>query len=137
MGIDAIDAYNDGGLALAIGNFSNEMTAFFYAAPGDYFSDQARQVNIGGVSLLALTFGLFFFDFDLDAYPDLFCVNGHIEPDINRSQSNVDYAQKPSLFWNRGDGTFEEIGSQVGLDSPGVGRALPTATMTMMVIWIC
>ena len=122
MGIDAADAHNDGGLALAIGNFSNEMTAFFYAAPGDYFSDQARQVKIGGVSLLALTFGLFFFDFDLDAYPDLFCVNGHIEPDINRSQSNVDYAQKPSLFWNRGDGTFEEIGSQVGLDSPGVGR---------------
>ena len=122
MGIDAIDVYNDGGLALVIGNFSNEMTAFFYAAPGDYFSDQARQVKVGGVSLLALTFGLFFFDFDLDAYPDLFCVNGHIEPDINRSQSNVDYAQKSSLFWNRGDGNFTEISSQVGLDSPGVGR---------------
>ena len=122
MGIDVTDAHNDGGLALAIGNFSNEMTAFFYAPSGDYFSDRARQVRIGGVSLLALTFGLFFFDFDLDAYTDLFCVNGHIEPDINRSQSNVDYAQQPSLFWNRRDGTFAEIGSQVGLDSPGVGR---------------
>ena len=122
MGIDATDVHNDGGLALAIGNFSNEMTAFFYASSGDYFSDRARQVRIGGVSLLALTFGLFFFDFDLDAYTDLFCVNGHIEPDINRSQSSVDYAQQPSLFWNRGDGTFEEIVSQVGLDSAGVGR---------------
>ena len=122
MGIDATDVYNDGGLALAIGNFSTEMTAFFYASSGDYFSDCARQVRIGGVSLLALTFGLFFFDFDLDAHTDLFCVNGHIEPDINRAQSNVDYAQRPSLFWNRGDGTFDEIGSQVGLDNPGVGR---------------
>ena len=122
MGIDAADVHNDGGLALTVGNFSNEMTAFFYAPEGNNFSDQARQVKIGGVSLLALRFGLCFFDFDLDGYPDLFCANGHIEPDINRAQPNVDYVQRPSLFWNQGDGTFEEIGSQVGLDSPGVGR---------------
>ncbi|MBI1926254.1 CRTAC1 family protein [Candidatus Poribacteria bacterium] len=122
MGIDAADVHNDGGLAISIGNFSNEMTAFFYARPGDYFSDLATPAKIGNASLLTLTFGLFFFDFDLDGYLDLFCVNGHIEPDVGRYQQNVSYTQLPSLFWNRRDGTFEEIASQVGLGKPGVGR---------------
>ena len=36
------DIYNNGGTAIAIGNFSNEKTAFFYAKPGDtYFTDSA------------------------------------------------------------------------------------------------
>ena len=122
MGVDAADAYNDSGLVLAIGNFSNEMTAFFYARSGDYFTDQAKQAKIGNESLLALTFGLFFFDFDLDGYPDLFCVNGHIEPDVSRYQQNVAYGQRPSLFWNQRDGTFEEIGLQTGVGKLDVGR---------------
>jgi hypothetical protein len=122
MGIDAADAYNDSGLVLAIGNFSNEMTAFFYARSGDYFTDQAKQAKIGNASLLTLTFGLFFFDFDLDGYPDLFCVNGHIEPDVGRYQQNVAYAQRPSLFWNQRDGTFAEIGLQTGAGKLDVGR---------------
>lgn len=122
MGIDAADAYNDSGLVLAIGNFSNEMTAFFYARSGDYFTDQAKQAKIGNASLLTLTFGLFFFDFDLDGYPDLFCVNGHIEPDVGRYQQNVAYAQRPSLFWNQRDGTFSEIGLQTGAGKLDVGR---------------
>ncbi len=122
MGIDAADVYNDGGLAIVVGNFSNEMTGVFYARPGDYFSDQASQVRIGNASLLALTFGLFFFDFDLDGYLDLFYVNGHIEPDVERYQQNVSYAQPPSLFRNRRDGSFEEIAEQVGLGRRGVGR---------------
>ena len=122
MGVDAADVHNDGGLALTIGNFSNEMTAFFYAFPKDDFSDLARGVKIGSASLPTLTFGLFFFDFDLDGYLDLFCVNGHIEPNIRQSQPSLEYAQLPSLFWNQGNGTFEEIGLQVGLERPGVGR---------------
>ena len=102
MGIDASDVNNDGGMALAIGNFSNEMTAFFYASQNQDFADLARTAKIGNPSLLMLTFGLFFFDFDLDGYSDLFCVNGHIEPDIAKSQPNLRYAQQPSLFRNRG-----------------------------------
>ena len=122
MGIDASDVNNDGGLALAIGNFSNEMTALFYASQNQDFTDLARTVKIGNPSLLMLTFGLFFFDFDLDGYSDLFCVNGHIEPDIAKSQLNLRYAQLPSLFWNRGDLMFEDVSNIVGLENPGVGR---------------
>ena len=122
MGIDASDVNNDGGMALAIGNFSNEMNAFFYAPQSQDFADLARTAKIGNPSLPMLTFGLFFFDFDLDGYSDLFCVNGHIEPEIAKSQPNLRYAQQPSLFRNRGHLMFEDVSDIVGFENPGVGR---------------
>src|SRR2546427_4082182 len=42
-----------------------------------------------------LSFGLFFFDYDLDGLEDLFVANGHIEPDIGRIQPQVSYTESP------------------------------------------
>lgn len=123
MGIDAADVYNTGGTAIAIGNFSNEKTGFFYAEPGAaYFTDRTDKTRIGQVSYRSLTFGLLFFDCDLDGALDLFCVNGHIEPEVLRYQQNIPYAQPHSLFRNQRDGTFRDIAKTVGLDRMGVGR---------------
>lgn len=123
MGIDAADVYNNGGTAIAIGNFSNEKTAFFYAKPEDaYFTDRADNVQIGTTSHRLLTFGLLFFDCDLDGTIDLFSVNGHIEPEVSRYQQHTPYAQMPSLFQNRGNGTFQDIAKHAGLTRTGVGR---------------
>ncbi len=123
MGIDAADVYNNGGITIAIGNFSNEKTALFYAKPNDlYFADAADSANIGTTSFRSLTFGLLFFDCDLNGALDLFCVNGHIEPEVSRYQQHTPYAQSPSLFRNRGDGTFQDIAKHVGLTHAGVGR---------------
>ena len=123
MGIDAADVYNTGGTAITIGNFSNEKTAFFYAKSGDlYFTDRADRVQIGNVSYRSLTFGTLFFDCDLDGALDLFCANGHIEPEVLRYQQHIPYAQLSSLFQNQRDGTFRDITKQAGLVRAGVGR---------------
>ena len=123
MGIDAADVYNNGGIAIAIGNFSNEKTAFFYAEPGDpYFTDKTDRAQIGNSSYRSLTFGVLFFDCDLDGALDLFCVNGHIEPEVLRYQQHTPYPQLPSLFRNQGDGTFRDITKHAGLVHAGVGR---------------
>lgn len=123
MGIDAADVYNNGGIAIAIGNFSNEKTAFFYAKSGDtYFTDNADPAGIANVSYRSLTFGVLFFDCDLDGGLDLFCVNGHIEPEVLRYQQHTAYAQLPSLFQNQKDGTFRDITKRAGLVQEGVGR---------------
>jgi hypothetical protein len=50
-----------------------------------------------------LTFGLFFFDYDLDGRLDLLQANGHLEQEINTIQSSQHYEQSPQLFWNCGD----------------------------------
>ena len=46
----------------------------------------------------ALTFGVLMIDLDLDGWVDLFNVNGHVEPEINKVQSSQEYAQPPQLF---------------------------------------
>ena len=63
-----------------------------------------------------MTFGVFFFDYDLDGYLDLFAANGHIEEEIGRIQPKVQYRQPPLLFHNLGKGRFENVTANVGKD---------------------
>ena len=106
MGIDS-GRFQDGDrLAISIGNFANEMTAFYVAGSDPLlFSDQAIEAGIGAPSRTLLTFGVFFFDYDQDAHLDLLTANGHIDPEILKVQPDQSYAQPPQLFWNTGRGT--------------------------------
>jgi hypothetical protein len=49
-----------------------------------------------------LTFGVFYFDPDLDGRLDLFAANGHLEEDIQKVQSSQHYEQPPQILWNCG-----------------------------------
>ena len=102
MGIDAAYYRNDANLAIAIGNFANEMSALYVGGPECRFDDQAIVSGIGPATRRALTFGVLFFDYDLDGRPDLFHANGHIEDEINKVQASQQYAQPMQLFWNCG-----------------------------------
>ena len=128
MGIDAAHYRNDTQWAIAIGNFANEMSAL-YVGGGQVpsFDDQAIIAGIGPATRKALTFGVLFFDYDLNGRPDLFHANGHIEDQINQVQASQQYAQPMQLFWNCGDGcaqTFVEVPKEAlgALAQPIVGR---------------
>src|SRR6185312_12250317 len=73
--------------------------------------DVAGRAGIGRPSQLDLTFGLFFFDYDLDGLPDIFAANGHLEEDITKVQPKIQYAQLPLLFHNAGGGKFDNVAS--------------------------
>ncbi|GIW88825.1 MAG: RNA-binding protein [Isosphaeraceae bacterium] len=104
MGIDWAHFVNDDSLALAIGNFANEMTALYVSEDPTrmLFSDQAHLFGLGAPTQNPLKFGLFFFDYDLDGRPDLLSVNGHLENDIEKTQQSMTYRQPAQLFWNSG-----------------------------------
>src|SRR5579863_4912401 len=102
MGIDADDFDRSGFPSLAIGNFSNQMLGLYHNEKNKFFIDVAPASSVGRSSLLSLSFGLFFFDYDLDGRDDLFVANGHIEPEINRIQPQVSYAELPLVFHNQG-----------------------------------
>ncbi len=101
MGIDAGRFQEDNSLGISIGNFANEMTAF-YVSQNDplTFTDEAIKQGIGAASRQSLTFGVFFFDYDLDGWLDLLTANGHLDEDIEKLQSTQRYRQPAQLFWN-------------------------------------
>jgi len=104
MGIDSARFRNDDALGIAIGNFANEMNALYVAQRDSLvFADEAIKEGVGPASQKLLKFGLFFFDYDLDGRLDVLTANGHLEPEINRVDSNQQYRQPAQLFWNRGD----------------------------------
>ena len=131
MGIDTAWYRNDSELGVVIGNFANEMSSLFVTVDGKTpFADEALLEGLGANSRLALTFGLFFFDYDLDGRLDLLQANGHIENEINKVQPSQHYEQPVQLFWNCEAGTkddgcdnrlvlVEETGD---LSTPVVGR---------------
>ena len=124
MGVDAIDYDRSGRPGLVVGNFSAEMMALFHNEGNELFIDDAPRSAIGRATRPTLTFGCFFFDFDLDGWPDIFAANGHIDDAIERVNSRLTYAQRPQLFRNLGQGNFEEIVASTGsaLATPMVGR---------------
>jgi hypothetical protein len=124
MGVDAADYDGSGRPSVVIGNFSNEMMALYHNEGTGLFIDEAPRSAIGRASLLTLTFGCFFFDYDLDGRLDVFAVNGHVADDISRVQPRVTYEQPAHLFRNLGSHQFQEVSRDVGaaLQRPIVGR---------------
>ena len=115
MGIDWSDAKGSGS-ALAIGNFSNEMKSFYWTDDGGVFLDLSASSGLARGSLLSLTFGVVFLDYDLDGRADLFFSNGHVEDRIQEVQKAVSYRQPPVLYWNAGDGKMADATKSAGPD---------------------
>jgi hypothetical protein len=111
MGIDWADADRDGKPTIMIGNFTGEMDWVYKNVGNGVFIDKAPSNGIGTVSLPYNTFGLVQFDYDLDGWPDMFCVNGQVRPEETQLR-NTTYAMAPTLFRNQGDGKYEEVGLQ-------------------------
>jgi hypothetical protein len=128
MGVDSAHFRNDEDLGIAIGNFANEMTSLYATQDASTpFTDEAIVEGIGPASRRALTFGLFFFDYDLDGRLDFLQANGHLEGEINTVQNSQHYRQPAQLFWNCGSdckSSFQlrESGKSGDLDTPLVGR---------------
>ena len=109
MGADAADYDRCGRPHLIVGNFSNQMLGLYHNEGNGLFVDEAPKSSVGRASLLSLTFGLFFFDYDLDGYSDIFAANGHIEEEIGRVQPKIQYRQLTLLFRNLGHGKFQQV----------------------------
>jgi hypothetical protein len=116
MGVDAIDYDGSGRAHILVGNFSNQMLGLYHNEGNGLFVDEAPRSSVGRASLLSLSFGVFFLDYDLDGRPDIFSANGHIEEDIGRVQPKVQFRQLPLLFRNEGKGKFSDASSAVGAD---------------------
>ena len=129
MGIDAAWYLEDDTLGFDVGNFANEMSSLYVSQErADLFADEAIGAGVGAPSRKRLSFGVFFFDYDLDGRLDLLQANGHLEDEITKVQPSQTHAQPAQLFWNAGPEArrvFVEVAGETSGDlaTPIVGRS--------------
>jgi hypothetical protein len=115
MGVDAADYDRSGRPHLVVGNFINEMLGLYHNENGKIFVDVAPRSEVGRASLLSVTWGVFFLDYDLDGFPDIFAANGGTdESQVRDARARV--SQPPLLLRNRGNSTFENVTAALGAD---------------------
>jgi hypothetical protein len=134
------DGGEQGGMGLALGdydgsgrfsvfktNFAEEYNNLF-RDEGEHFTERAFQSKTGPSSLPYVGWGAAFLDYDNDGRLDLMAVNGHVYPQMDQAKlgASAGYRQRKLLYWNRGDGTFDEVGARYGavFTEPRVSRGL-------------
>jgi hypothetical protein len=125
MGIAAGDYENNGHLDLAITTFSDDYDILFRNNGDGIFEDVSYRAGVAAPTLPFVGFGAGFLDYDNDGWKDLLIVNGHVYPDVDRQPGwGMSYAQRPLLFRNRRNGSFELIPAVegTGLAEICVGR---------------
>jgi len=116
MGVSAGDYDRDGWLDIVKTNFDDDTTSLYRNLGGGTFEDATVAGGLG-VNTRYLGWGMGFFDFDLDSWPDLVIVNGHVYPEADRIGGQYSYEQRKLVYRNIGKGRFEDVSARVG---PGV-----------------
>jgi hypothetical protein len=124
MGVDFGDYDNDGWLDLVVTNFYGEPHSLYLNQGHGTFRETTWPSGIGEATMRALGWGTGFVDFDNDGSTDIFFVNGHVYPEVDRQRLDETYAQPSLVFRNKGDGTFADVTGAAGeaLASRWVGR---------------
>ena len=116
MGVAAADYDRDGWLDIAKTNFDDDTTSLYRNLGDGAFEESSAQAGLGANNQY-LGWGVGFLDFDLDGWPDLLTVNGHVYPEADRAGARYAYEQRKLLYRNLGDGRFEDVSLQAG---PGI-----------------
>ncbi len=123
MGADAADYDRSGRPHVVVGNFTNEMLGLYHNEDGGQFTDVAPRSEVGRSSLLFVTWAVFFLDYDLDGFLDIFAVNGGTDESQGRD-ARARVSQPPLMLRNRGGRSFENVTASLGaaLNRPIMGR---------------
>jgi hypothetical protein len=113
MGATAADYNGDGTLDIFKTNFSNDTNTLYKNLGDGTFEDVTSAAGLA-VHTQWVHWGTAFLDFDNDGWKDLFIVDGHVYPFVEKYNLGDEFKQPRQLFWNRGDGQFFDMTSSGG-----------------------
>ena len=111
MGVDAVDYDGDGWQDLFVANIEQEFFSLYHNQKDLTFTDEPGE--IAPATQFLSGWGLRFFDYDNDGYPDLFLVDGHPDDFIEMRNTRVKYREPLLLFHNNGK-SFANVSAQSG-----------------------
>lgn len=122
MGLAVGDYQRDGRLGLYVTNFSDDYNTLYRNEGDSNFSDVTSQAGIRDITIPFLGWGTGFLDYDNDGFLDLFVVNGHVYPAVDKRDWGTTWAQRPLLFHNLNGNRFETVPAATG---SGLARVIP------------
>ncbi|HYE66946.1 MAG TPA: CRTAC1 family protein, partial [Pyrinomonadaceae bacterium] len=113
MGVSAGDYDRDGWLDIFKTNFSGDTSTLYRNTGKAIFDDVTFPAGLG-VNTRWLGWGCGFVDVDNDGWLDIFLVNGHVYPEVEKLTTEAGYAQRKVLYRNLQNGRFKDVSDEVG-----------------------
>lgn len=113
MGVSAGDYDRDGWLDIFKTNFSGDTSSLYRNTGKAAFDDVTYPAGIG-LHTRWLGWGCGFVDVDNDGWPDIFLVNGHVYPEVEKLTTEAGYAQRKVLYRNLQNGRFIDVSNEAG-----------------------
>jgi hypothetical protein len=130
MGVAIGDYNRDGTADIFKTNFAGD-TSTLYANDGKGFCDDRTFAAGVGINTRWLGWGVGFLDLDNDGWLDLFLVNGHVYPEVERLKTESGYKQRKVVYQNLRNGRFQDVTEALGppVTTPKAGRGAAFADL--------
>ncbi|HEU5340875.1 MAG TPA: CRTAC1 family protein [Edaphobacter sp.] len=126
MGIAYGDYRNNGLVDFYNTTFSDDYNPLYRDDGDANFTDVSYQMGVAEPTIPFLGWGDAFLDYDNDGWKDLVIANGHVYPEVDKTNWGTTFAQRPLLFRNIDGKKFAEVPAVegTGLAKTYVGRGL-------------
>jgi hypothetical protein len=121
MGVSIGDYNNNGNMDIVKTNFAGDTDSLYTNLGKAIFEDHTYPSGLGENTRL-LGWGVGFFDMDNDGWLDILMSNGHVYPEVDKSNADLKYAEHKYLYRNLQNGRFEDVTDQGG---PGILERAP------------
>ena len=131
MGIAAGDYENRGLISFFVTDFGDDYKVLYHNDGDASFTDVSYRAGLAQTTIPFVGWGDGFLDYDNDSWLDLFEVNGHVYPEVDKHDWGTTFAERPLLFHNIPDAgkgrKFEYVppvkGSGLAIVLPSRGAA--------------